>query len=57
MQVTSIYGRLHSFPCLPDFIRRLNAFWLGTVGVATEKYWSKTLWLYGDNSYRQKAGR
>lgn len=53
-KVTSIYGRLHSFPCLPNFMRRTNAFVLGTVGVATEPWWSKTLWLYGDNSYQNK---
>lgn len=54
-KVTSIYGRLHSFPCLPDTVRRTNAFCLGTVGVATEGWWSKTVWLYGDRSYQNKA--
>ncbi|KAL3137639.1 hypothetical protein ABBQ38_004916 [Trebouxia sp. C0009 RCD-2024] len=52
--VTSIYGRLHRFPCLPDVIRRFNALCLGTLGVVTEKYWGKTVWLYGDDSYQHK---
>ena len=54
LQVTSIYGRLHSLPCLPNVIRRLNAFCLGTIGLATEALWSKTLWVYGDRSYQKK---
>lgn len=55
LQVTSIYGRIHNFPCLPDFIRRTNAYCLGTIGVATEPWWSQTVWLYGDHSYQNKT--
>lgn len=54
-KVTSIYGRIHNFPCLPDFIRRTNAYCLGTIGVATEPWWSQTVWLYGDHSYQNKT--
>lgn len=56
-QVNLIHGRIHNIPCLPDFLRRLNAFVLGTLGLATEGAWSKTVWVYGDRSYQQKRAK
>ena len=43
VQVSLIWGRIMNWPALPSVIRRVNAFFLGTLGHWTEGVWSRNM--------------
>lgn len=51
LEVSSLIGRIHNHLSLFDFVRRINALALGTLGLWTEPLWSKGVHLLGDPSY------